>query len=389
MRVLFVLDNLFGSTTTFIRSQIQIAQQFAPVEILSFTSEESFFCGVPVHSANYHELGKSAISQFLFWRLRKYRLLDLRMSKKTRKALDIVIRKVKPDIVHIQFGTNAAIFFKHLPHYSGETLIQFRGYDASSQLKSRAIYRANISDIVRRLNVHVASVSKSLVKNLLSNEVNVSNYYILRTPIDTKFFKPFRTGVIAPPKENKPTKKLVQVGSFRKKKGQLQMLRLFKDYSHRNPDKWTVEFYGEGETKVDCIQFVQENELEKSVAFHPFVGPSEVRKILNDADAFVHLAVTTEDGDMEGIPNAIAEAMAMELPVIATSHSGIPELITNPEEGFLIEICQPEFDAALDWAHGAGKLPKARKRVCEQFDKAQHKKALQVTYQKILNDSAK
>jgi len=53
MRVPIVLVNLFSSTTTFIRSQFRIAQQFAHVEFLSFPSEESFFWGVPLHSAHY------------------------------------------------------------------------------------------------------------------------------------------------------------------------------------------------------------------------------------------------------------------------------------------------------------------------------------------------
>jgi colanic acid/amylovoran biosynthesis glycosyltransferase len=45
--------------------------------------------------------------------------------------------------------------------------------------------------------------------------------------------------------------------------------------------------------------------------------------------------VTATDGDMEGIPNVLKEAMALGLPVVTTSHSGIPELVRDGESGFL------------------------------------------------------
>ena len=43
----------------------------------------------------------------------------------------------------------------------------------------------------------------------------------------------------------------------------------------------------------------------------------------------------TEDGDRDGIPNVLVEAMACGLPVVSTSVGGIPELVTHGENGFL------------------------------------------------------
>jgi colanic acid/amylovoran biosynthesis glycosyltransferase len=47
-------------------------------------------------------------------------------------------------------------------------------------------------------------------------------------------------------------------------------------------------------------------------------------------------SVTAEDGDEEGIPNVVKEAMAVGLPVVSTLHAGIPELVTDGESGFLV-----------------------------------------------------
>ena len=58
---------------------------------------------------------------------------------------------------------------------------------------------------------------------------------------------------------------------------------------------------------------------------------------MTQADGFILHSVTAEDGDMEGIPVALMEAMAQGLPVVTTRHSGIPELVEHEVTGFLVE----------------------------------------------------
>jgi len=62
----------------------------------------------------------------------------------------------------------------------------------------------------------------------------------------------------------------------------------------------------------------------------------ELIKILNNSHIFIAPSVTAENGDQEGIPNVLKEAMAMGLPVIGTRHAGITELIENGTSGFLV-----------------------------------------------------
>jgi colanic acid/amylovoran biosynthesis glycosyltransferase len=67
-----------------------------------------------------------------------------------------------------------------------------------------------------------------------------------------------------------------------------------------------------------------------------------VREGLDGADALVAASVTAADGDEEGIPNVLKEAMASGVPVVATRHAGIPELVEDGVSGWLV----PERDAA-------------------------------------------
>lgn len=63
----------------------------------------------------------------------------------------------------------------------------------------------------------------------------------------------------------------------------------------------------------------------------------ELKKIYASADIFVAPSITAKDGDKEGVPTTIMEAMASGLPVIASDSSGIPEVVSDGENGFLTE----------------------------------------------------
>lgn len=74
------------------------------------------------------------------------------------------------------------------------------------------------------------------------------------------------------------------------------------------------------------------------------LGPMPQEKLLpllEEADCFVLPCVTAEDGDKDGIPVSLMEAMAFGIPCVSTSLSGIPELIAHEDEGLLV----PEKDA--------------------------------------------
>ena len=67
---------------------------------------------------------------------------------------------------------------------------------------------------------------------------------------------------------------------------------------------------------------------------------NEVIKILHQSHILVAPSVTGSDGDQEGIPVSIMEAMATGMPVVSTQHSGINELVEDNITGFLV----PERD---------------------------------------------
>ena len=120
---------------------------------------------------------------------------------------------------------------------------------------------------------------------------------------------------------------------------------------------------------------IEQYQLEDVVDMPGFKPSHEVKEMLDDADVFLLPSVTGADGDMEGIPVALMEAMAVGIPVVSTLHSGIPELVEADKSGWLV----PENDARalaqrlaafsqLDTDELAPVIKRAREKVEHDFN---------------------
>lgn len=86
---------------------------------------------------------------------------------------------------------------------------------------------------------------------------------------------------------------------------------------------------------------IEQYQLDEVIEMPGFKPSHEVKAMLDKADVFLLPSITGADGDMEGIPVALMEAMAVGIPVVSTVHSGIPELVDAGKSGWLV----PENDA--------------------------------------------
>ena len=80
----------------------------------------------------------------------------------------------------------------------------------------------------------------------------------------------------------------------------------------------------------------RELKIENRVSFAGFISQDQLRDVYYRSHVFVHPSETGPDGNQEGIPNSMLEAMASGLPVFATQHGGIPEAIENAVSGVLV-----------------------------------------------------
>jgi glycosyltransferase involved in cell wall biosynthesis len=98
-----------------------------------------------------------------------------------------------------------------------------------------------------------------------------------------------------------------------------------------------LDMIGDGPLREQCQSLITHRGLGGAVRLLGVRSSEDVAETLNRASLFIQHSVTAPDGNTEGLPVALLEAMASGLPVVATRHSGIPEAVSDGETGILVE----------------------------------------------------
>lgn len=130
--------------------------------------------------------------------------------------------------------------------------------------------------------------------------------------------------------------RLLQSCRLIEKKGLDLTLRALKEILRTKP-RTELAIAGDGPLRQDLEKLAGELGVSKNVRFTGFLNQDELRKEVYRAHLFLHPSRTSPDGNREGIPNSLLEAMASGAPVIATRHGGIPEAISTGESGILVD----------------------------------------------------
>lgn len=134
---------------------------------------------------------------------------------------------------------------------------------------------------------------------------------------------------------------LLSIGSLRPYKGFTFLLDAC-DLLKRSGTKFRCRIIGDGELRDSLATKIKNLNIGDVVEF---VGPKkqeEVAELLSLVDCYIQPSIITSTGKMEGIPVSLMEAMATELPVIATKISGIPELVQDGKTGWLVPQEDPQ-----------------------------------------------
>src|SRR5699024_3566159 len=98
-----------------------------------------------------------------------------------------------------------------------------------------------------------------------------------------------------------------------------------------------LNLYGDGILKKQLQEMVTERNLNQQITFHGKMPAAEIRNEYKNHSLLLAPSKTAADGDREGLPNVILEAMASGTPVIAADHAAIAEVVHHKKNGFLIE----------------------------------------------------
>lgn len=129
---------------------------------------------------------------------------------------------------------------------------------------------------------------------------------------------------------------IISIGRLVEKKGHHILMQAFQKIRDKFP-KATLTIIGGGELEGYLKSLATQLNLGTSFQLLNRVPKNKIPELMGQADLFCAPSLISSNGDVEGIPNTIKEAMATGIPVLATNHAGIPEIITHNHEGVLVQ----------------------------------------------------
>ena len=237
------------------------------------------------------------------------------------------------DIVHCQFGSLAVpvLEFRKTGLLQGKLVTHFRGVDISSYVGEHGddVY----DEVFRESDLFLANCEFFRQKAIALGcppERIVSH----GSGIDLARF-PFRD---VPEVGDGPVR-LVSAGRLVEKKGLMHAVEAVAEVN-RDARRVVYSIIGDGPERERLAARARELGAEDSIEILGWKTHAEISKILTGAHLFMAPCQTASNGNQDAPVNTLKEAMATGLPVIATRHGGIPELVEHGQSGLLV----PERD---------------------------------------------
>jgi glycosyltransferase involved in cell wall biosynthesis len=234
-------------------------------------------------------------------------------------------------LIHAQFGYGGMEILPVAQKLKIPLVVTFLGHDASTLL-ANVRYRRGLKQLFAY--AEVITVSQEMADRLIQHGANPARTHFINLPVPLEEFAAPARELPADKIARGETVKLLQVSRLQEKKGHVYALRALAKIAPEFPGVRYV-IGGDGPLRATLGAEVAALGLADRVQFSGAVPREQVAGLMADADIYLHPSVTASDGDREGLPTSILEAMACALPTVATFHAGIPEAITHGESGYL------------------------------------------------------
>ncbi|UCI07720.1 glycosyltransferase [Mesorhizobium sp. B1-1-8] len=258
--------------------------------------------------------------------------LPPRLRYKASIALDIVFarRLNRCDVIVAHFGQNGerAVALKKWKFLKPPIITIFHGADVAIP-SHQAVLAAQYDGLIKRgaLNLTVNEFFRGMLLAAGASQAGTAVHHMGIDPREISYRWQSWEG----------TQLIVTtVCRLVEKKGVEFALRALAVMAAAHPQiDWRYDIVGDGPLRPSLEKLADELGLTGRVTFLGSLSHMDVKRRLRMAHLFLLPSVTASDGDMEGIPVALMEAMAAGLIAVSTYHSGIPELIVDQETGFL------------------------------------------------------
>ena len=240
----------------------------------------------------------------------------------------LLVRRHRPDVVMVEFGFHA-VRVMELARTGVPLAVHFRGADASADR-----YVKHLEQRYRRLFQLTSAVivkNQTMRSRLIALGAQPAQLVISPSGADEQRFQG-ATPASMPPR-------FLAVGRFVAKKGPMDTLEAFASLLglSDHAEACRLVMVGDGPLLPEVRERARQLGLEQMVQFPGVLAPDAVVKEMRRARVFVQHSRTAEDGDEEGCPVSVMEAQLCGLPVVATRHGGIPDVVVDQQTGWLVE----------------------------------------------------
>jgi glycosyltransferase involved in cell wall biosynthesis len=239
-------------------------------------------------------------------------------------AMRAFFQQKSVDVILAEFGTTGAAITPAAKSARIPLVVHFHGHDA---------HRTSV------LNEHAQAYDEmfSYADSILSvSEFMTNSLVALGAPREKIVYNPYgpRDKFYALSPDYRPS--LLAVGRFTDIKANYLTLAAFKEASRDIPEARLV-MVGDGELLEACKTLAKVWEISDRVEFTGSIPHAQVNALFEQSCGFVQHSVIPSYGDAEGTPVAILEAQAAALPIIATRHAGILDVVVHERTGLLVD----------------------------------------------------
>lgn len=241
-----------------------------------------------------------------------------------------LLKKINPDIIHVQsivIGIPALIFKKI---FNKPYLVYCRGSDVYFPWRRKSL----ISNSVLKNADKVLALAENMKTKI--QDIWGINASVIPNGIDVERFENLSKADVRRKLGLKREEKIIIfVGTLKSVKGVEYLIEAMSIVNKNNAETKLI-LIGDGEEKENLKKLVQELNLEHCVFFLGRKSNEKIPEHMAASDIFVLPSLS------EGFPNVFLEAMASGLPIVATKVGGVPEIIKDGENGFLVEPKNPQ-----------------------------------------------
>jgi len=233
----------------------------------------------------------------------------------------------------------------------GKNIIHFQAHFAHSPT-SVALFSSLLSGIPFSFFAHAKDIYTSDPRQL-KEKIDMARFVVTCTQYNQKYLTRLANGSTTPiscvyhginldyfsqsisKTFCEPPYKLLTVARITEKKGLETVYRALSILKDRGV-QFSHTLIGEGDDRDKVVELIKALKLEDVTTLCGTLTHEEVIKYYADSDLFVLGCQIADNGDRDGIPNVMAESMAMNLPVVATNVSGIPEFLEDKISGMMV-----------------------------------------------------